>query len=272
MGINRRDSLWKWLLLSLSVSLGILFWTLQARATADSGGTSSTFPFFMHSYTEIGKKIHVQKNLFDHTYRVTLTNNGTADAFAVDALLTSLDPQVEVLDGNLSFGDIPAGASVVSRDTFTIRLPANVKFDPAMLQWRFGQELRPTANAGPDQNATVGATVRLDGSASSDGDGDPLHFHWSLITVPEGSTAILSDPASVNPTLTLDKSGVYVAQLVVDDGTLSSPPIRLLSALSTALPWLPPDPIKAGRWAARSSWTAATPATRTAIPSPISRP
>jgi RHS repeat-associated protein len=243
MGINRRDSLWKWLLLSLSVSLGILFWTLQARATADSGGTSSTFPFFMHSYTEIGKKIHVQKNLFDHTYRVTLTNNGTADAFAVDALLTSLDPQVEVLDGNLSFGDIPAGASVVSRDTFTIRLPANVKFDPAMLQWRFGQELRPTANAGPDQNATVGATVRLDGSASSDGDGDPLHFHWSLITVPEGSTAILSDPASVNPTLTLDKSGVYVAQLVVDDGTLSSPPdtVTLSTVNSTPVAAAGPD-------------------------------
>ena len=38
----------------------------------------------------------------------------------------------------------------------------------------------PTANAGPDQKVTVGDIVQLDGSKSSDLDGDALTFAWSF--------------------------------------------------------------------------------------------
>ncbi len=76
----------------------------------------------------------------------------------------------------------------------------------------------PVADAGPDQTARVGTTVTLDGSASSDADGDPLTFEWSLLEVPPGSAATLSDPSAVHPTLVLDRPGVYVAQLLVSDG------------------------------------------------------
>ena len=76
----------------------------------------------------------------------------------------------------------------------------------------------PVADAGPDQTARVGATVTLDGSGSSDADGDPLTFEWSLLEVPSGSAATLSDPSAVHPTLVLDRPGVYVAQLLVSDG------------------------------------------------------
>ncbi|NMQ20042.1 hypothetical protein E4P82_13045, partial [Candidatus Competibacter phosphatis] len=76
----------------------------------------------------------------------------------------------------------------------------------------------PVADAGPDQTARVGATVTLDGSASSDADGDPLTFEWSLLEVPSGSAATLSDPSVVHPTLVLDRPGVYVVQLLVSDG------------------------------------------------------
>ena len=60
------------------------------------------------------------------------------------------------------------------------------------------QNSPPVANAGPDQTVFVGTTVTLDGSGSTDVDGDLLSYHWSLITVPEGSAASLSDATAVS--------------------------------------------------------------------------
>jgi len=80
----------------------------------------------------------------------------------------------------------------------------------------------PVANAGTDQTVFVTDTVTLNGSASSDVDGDPLTYQWSLLSIPSGSTASLSGQTTVNPTFTIDKAGTYVAQLIVNDGTVDS--------------------------------------------------
>ncbi len=82
----------------------------------------------------------------------------------------------------------------------------------------------PTANAGASQNVSAGATVQLDGSKSTDVDGDALTYKWSLITVPAGSKAVLSSPVIVNPVFTADLAGIYVAQLIVNDGKIDSQP------------------------------------------------
>jgi hypothetical protein len=84
------------------------------------------------------------------------------------------------------------------------------------------QNTAPVANAGPNQLVNVGALVQLNGSASTDVDGDPLTYKWSLITFPAGSTAHLSSTSAVNPTFTVDKPGTYVAQLIVNDGVVDS--------------------------------------------------
>jgi hypothetical protein len=82
----------------------------------------------------------------------------------------------------------------------------------------------PVANAGPDQTVFVSVIVKLDGSISSDVDGNPLTFSWSFISRPFGSTATLSDPSAVKPTFTIDLAGTYAIQLIVNDGFINSSP------------------------------------------------
>ncbi len=82
----------------------------------------------------------------------------------------------------------------------------------------------PVANAGQDMNAFVGQEVMLDGSQSSDVDGDLLTFQWSFTSMPDGSSAALSDPTLSNPAFVPDLAGLYVVQLIVHDGTVNSIP------------------------------------------------
>ena len=82
----------------------------------------------------------------------------------------------------------------------------------------------PLANAGPDQTVAQGAAVTLDGSASSDPDGDTLTYVWTLMSKPAGSTAALTGAGTVAPQFTADLAGVYVIRLVVNDGSASSAP------------------------------------------------
>ena len=82
----------------------------------------------------------------------------------------------------------------------------------------------PQANAGPDQTVFVTSTVHLDGSGSSDADGDPLTYHWSIVSQPYGSGATLSDASVVRPSFVVDRAGHYVVQLIVNDGFADSTP------------------------------------------------
>ncbi len=91
----------------------------------------------------------------------------------------------------------------------------------------------PTANAGAPQSLHFGGTVQLDGSTSTDPDGDALSYKWSLISKPSGSTAALSSSTIPNPTFVADRTGQYVVQLVVSDGTHTSQPSTALITATT---------------------------------------
>jgi len=94
----------------------------------------------------------------------------------------------------------------------------------------------PVANAGPNQSVNVGATVQLNGSGSTDVDGDTLTYRWSFTSIPTGSSAVLSSTTIVNPTFVADVPGNYVVQLIVNDGTVDSMPSTLTIGNSDIAP------------------------------------
>ncbi|CAB1083455.1 hypothetical protein D1AOALGA4SA_11018, partial [Olavius algarvensis Delta 1 endosymbiont] len=78
------------------------------------------------------------------------------------------------------------------------------------------------ADAGEDRTVNIGENVILDGSASYTTTENPLTFQWSWISHPAGSQASFSDPTTSAPECAPDIAGIYVAELIVTDGTGSS--------------------------------------------------
>src|SRR5262249_41868917 len=95
---------------------------------------------------------------------------------------------------------------------------------------------RPIANAGQDQTIAAGTTVRLDGSGSSDTDGDRLQFAWSFVARPEGSTATLTNATGIAPTFIADVAGRYNIRLTVSDGVGSSLPDTVTISTTNSTP------------------------------------
>jgi hypothetical protein len=80
----------------------------------------------------------------------------------------------------------------------------------------------PVANAGADQAARTNNIVSLNGSGSSDIDGNTLTYRWAFSSVPAHSKAAFDSSTSVAPNFKADKAGTYVINLIVNDGTVDS--------------------------------------------------
>jgi hypothetical protein len=91
----------------------------------------------------------------------------------------------------------------------------------------------PIANPGLNQNVLVSSLVTVDGSLSTDANGDKLTYKWSLIYKPVGSVATLSSASSVKSTFTADLMGTYLLGLTVNDGKLDSS-LAVLTVVSSA--------------------------------------
>jgi len=87
-------------------------------------------------------------------------------------------------------------------------------------------------NSGPTAVATATGgyscdPIQLDGSRSTDPDGDTLSYSWTLVSAPSGSaktTASINTTTSASPTLATDTPGTYTFSLTVSDGVIVSAP------------------------------------------------
>jgi predicted extracellular nuclease len=113
--------------------------------------------------------------------------------------------------------------------------------DPVVAYFSFPADAPPTADAGPaqtvDADPTCQAAVTLDGSLSSDPDGDALSYTW---TGPFGTAT------GASPTVTLTR-GTHVIGLTVDDGfgaaATSSITITVVDITPPVITLSGPDPL-----------------------------
>ncbi len=101
----------------------------------------------------------------------------------------------------------------------------------------------PTANAGPNQDVNMGSTVTLNGTGSSDPDGDSLSYSWVQASGPIQIT--LNGASTAQPTFMANTIGTYQFNLTVNDGKVNSTPssvtIRILAQNNAPLANAGPD-------------------------------
>jgi len=180
--------------------------------------------------TLVGRSFYGSTDI-DMVYRIAAANHAGAPVSNLAASVTSTSPNTRILDGGLGYPnrEIADGETVDSVDTIRIRQKRSVPFVLSAIAVQFSYDLvtsnaPPAARAGDDQTLPVGATATLDGSASTDPDGDALTYAWSLDEKPAQSAAALSNATRFDPTLPIDKPGSYLLSLMVNDGQLNSAP------------------------------------------------
>jgi len=182
----------------------------------------------------------VNRTQSDFSYSVKITNQDVS-ASSVSVVVGSTDPNTLIIDESLSFGAIATGAQGLSTDTFTLRQDRRVPFNPDVLTFNFtaipvGGNIKPIANAGADQTVLLNSLVTLDGTGSSDADGNSLVYKWSFASTPSGSKATLVQGIQTNPTFTPDKAGQYVVELIVNDGHIDSAPDQAVISTENSAP------------------------------------
>lgn len=180
-----------------------------------------------------------------------LRNDGDAP-LAVDDVVLDGDEEIAI-ESSSAEGTIAPGRSagflIVYRpddaegpDVADVLVDANDPADPPARLHVVGTtepNLPPTAVAVESIAQASSTVVRVDqlvglvGGGSSDPEGDPLVYRWSL-EVPAGSAAAFDDPNAENALFLPDVRGEYRAVLVVEDslGQQSAPAVVVLDAAS----------------------------------------
>ena len=86
------------------------------------------------------------------------------------------------------------------------------------------QDSKPIAVIDGTLNVTVGKTVYLDGTLSSDPSGANLDYRWALLLSPNGSQTILLSSSDPQASFEADVAGTYRVKLIVNNGLTDSAP------------------------------------------------
>ncbi len=87
------------------------------------------------SYEKLERK-RISRTVYEYTYKVTIINTGD-DAEGLRGTLSVNTQSIEVVDSEVTFGNVLAGGNAKSTDTFRIRIDRRYSIDTDDLIWNF---------------------------------------------------------------------------------------------------------------------------------------
>ncbi|VAW88350.1 hypothetical protein MNBD_GAMMA18-1487, partial [hydrothermal vent metagenome] len=174
-------------------------------------------------------------NLNKNTIPIVITTINTNVAVGVETSLTATatDPDGDPLQYLWSITDLPteSTATLTNADqpvsTFTPDLEGSYTTQlvvddgtskvtrTATIHAVLGN-IAPTASITPPPAAALNSLVQLDGTPSTDPNNDTLSYRWRFLSRPTDSQAAFNDANAAQPSFTVDVSGDYQVQLIVN--------------------------------------------------------
>lgn len=96
-----------------------------------------------------------------------------------------------------------------------------------------GINYRPVGKLAVSQSATVGTTLTLDASGSTDANGEAIALSWSLER-PAGSLSAITAATGGTAKLQPDAAGIYTVTLQLSDGKMAGLPVKAQITVSAA--------------------------------------
>ena len=209
-------------------------------SSLDHMNGATTIASFDYTFDNLGNRetkvtpSGTESYLYDELYRITDVTypNSATMSYTYDATgnrLTKTDGSIttsytyDVADQLLNAGD---GVRTYDNNGQLTKVGSHLGYT-----WDARQQLAaitdspsntaPTANAGPDQTGYVNRMVFLDGSASTDPEGEKLRYTWTE-NGGNPQTGILHGDHAAKPAFTATTAGTYVFSLAVNDGRANS--------------------------------------------------
>jgi len=163
--------------------------------------------------------------------RLQLANNNIVDVTSLSALenLTHLDLKYNQVQEIAALGNLnqlvylDLGHNYVENFAPVLKLLLLTYLNQTENGKPVNTNAAPVASAGEDQLITnENSLVSLDGSGSTDSDGDALTFNWQFVKTPENSQAEIVNDQTVSASFYVDTIGEYQVQLTVNDGQASA--------------------------------------------------
>ncbi|MEW6379165.1 MAG: PKD domain-containing protein [bacterium] len=110
----------------------------------DSFGLSSTavaytkvvvVDLWPENYTIVSTR-RINRYVYEYEYKFDMRNRGTGDAFNVQCSIDQKPPQMTVVDGQVSFGNVTAGAVVTSVDSFKYQHDRRYPMADIQIRWK----------------------------------------------------------------------------------------------------------------------------------------